>query len=684
MVRRLGFVMMMAAAACVTTPGDRGQRASLGVPEAAGEGPTCGPSPSEGVGVGTTIQPFLARNDWWAGTVLSGTPLIGRALTLTYGFVPDGTWLHEVRGCTLDTPGNRCPCTVPLAGGRCPEDPAVDGTNLIRVMTAGPSNLFARMRDFLCTAHNRTPDATPPPDPPPCCSAPDSAAACAPLWQSYIRAAFANWAALSGVRFVEVPSDDGNAGCPGGVCENETQGRPSGFRYMSSEGHDFSGNEPWPGACQPGKTCTIGTPENLLRADIRIGGRAFSANYAGWTQFPFRGGDIVLDTTDVQTLPPEAVPTESYRCRGTVADPSGSGAPYDPQCAMGQWLLHDGRASVTSNPFAIRNTPLERLRHLAGHEIGHSLGIVHPCPSSGDIQRVEEPDCPDCIPYLPANGPSQLAQQRLIIGAFLPKRFRTTVSFRRRWSRIAAHVTAAMRLRAAGPLSPGAIFLPTGEIDSLDEAARAHLPRLQAAVLDRERALSRRMLASPEEALELWPALVCGRWSLVDWRTRNGGRRIAALPNAPPSGRELPLSMLEQSTAALIAMGHSNKLAAYELGVPEGTVASVIHRLRRKLGAGARADLVLACAALGKAHDPLAAGPPRENESRAGLSLLTPAEREVSRLAARGLSDAAIAARRGRALRTTQNLLASAYRKLGVGSRAELAVRLLALGKGSA
>jgi DNA-binding NarL/FixJ family response regulator len=53
---------------------------------------------------------------------------------------------------------------------------------------------------------------------------------------------------------------------------------------------------------------------------------------------------------------------------------------------------------------------------------------------------------------------------------------------------------------------------------------------------------------------------------------------------------------------------------------------------------------------------------------------LSPAEREVARDAVDGRSNAEIAQRRGRTVRTIANQLASIYRKLGVGSRAELAV----------
>jgi DNA-binding CsgD family transcriptional regulator len=57
---------------------------------------------------------------------------------------------------------------------------------------------------------------------------------------------------------------------------------------------------------------------------------------------------------------------------------------------------------------------------------------------------------------------------------------------------------------------------------------------------------------------------------------------------------------------------------------------------------------------------------------------LTPAERRVAELAVQGLSNAEIAAQRGRSLRTVANQLASVFRKMGVTSRVTLAARLLA------
>ncbi len=54
-------------------------------------------------------------------------------------------------------------------------------------------------------------------------------------------------------------------------------------------------------------------------------------------------------------------------------------------------------------------------------------------------------------------------------------------------------------------------------------------------------------------------------------------------------------------------------------------------------------------------------------------SVLTEAESEVALAVARGLSNAAIAAERGAAVRTVANQVAAVMKKLGVSSRVELA-----------
>lgn len=62
-------------------------------------------------------------------------------------------------------------------------------------------------------------------------------------------------------------------------------------------------------------------------------------------------------------------------------------------------------------------------------------------------------------------------------------------------------------------------------------------------------------------------------------------------------------------------------------------------------------------------------------DARAPRAALSPAERQVLVLAVDGKSNAEIAELRGTSARTTANLLARAYKKLGVWSRADAAAR---------
>lgn len=72
----------------------------------------------------------------------------------------------------------------------------------------------------------------------------------------------------------------------------------------------------------------------------------------------------------------------------------------------------------------------------------------------------------------------------------------------------------------------------------------------------------------------------------------------------------------------------------------------------------------------GKTFVVLSLPAPRRRRPAAALSA---AEQQVAALVLRGLSNAEIAASRRVAVRTVCNQIASLYRKLGVGSRAELA-----------
>ncbi|MDX2088344.1 MAG: helix-turn-helix transcriptional regulator [Kofleriaceae bacterium] len=119
--------------------------------------------------------------------------------------------------------------------------------------------------------------------------------------------------------------------------------------------------------------------------------------------------------------------------------------------------------------------------------------------------------------------------------------------------------------------------------------------------------------------------------------------------------------------ARALASGAAQKYLAIELGLPPGSVYRYIELLKAETGLASTVHLVAALRealpeALPQAHRPT-------------LAVLSASEREVIEGALRGLTSREIAELRGSSSRTVENLLASAYRRLGVASRKELAAR---------
>jgi len=172
------------------------------------------------------------------------------------------------------------------------------------------------------------------------------------------------------------------------------------------------------------------------------------------------------------------------------------------------------------------------------------------------------------------------------------------------WGRVMAHVANADRLNRLaqhntnGPLEGGeAILSPEGRVCWADGPARSKHARdvLRDAARRVDRARQSRMRSRPAEAVELWKALVAGRWSLVDEFDSDGRRFVVARRNDP--GAVTPaLSEREHQVAAHLAMGQSNKLIAYQLGVSLSTVGTYVRRIANKLGTEDRMALVAACA----------------------------------------------------------------------------------------
>jgi DNA-binding CsgD family transcriptional regulator len=172
---------------------------------------------------------------------------------------------------------------------------------------------------------------------------------------------------------------------------------------------------------------------------------------------------------------------------------------------------------------------------------------------------------------------------------------------RGRWSKIAAHLAAGYRLqrRLSSPSPPDlaideAILDPNGTVQHAEGAARDPHTRSwlreTARRIDKARTSLRR--DDPDAALAFWQGLVSGRWSLVDRFDSDGRRYLIARKNDPEVAAAMTLTSRETQVVKYAALGHPNKLVAYELGLSESSVSECMKRARAKLGVGSRAELV--------------------------------------------------------------------------------------------
>jgi DNA-binding CsgD family transcriptional regulator len=186
------------------------------------------------------------------------------------------------------------------------------------------------------------------------------------------------------------------------------------------------------------------------------------------------------------------------------------------------------------------------------------------------------------------------------ISAGLPAETRLSARTVYRWSQIAAHVAAGFRVRRALVDSADlfatadAVLRPDGTCVHAEAqaATKTVRDRLRHSARDLGRARGRLRRADPDEALAIWRGLCAGRWTLVDHVDKDGRRFLLARRNDPIVRRLDPLTLPERQVAAYAALGHSNKLIAYELGLGETAVAMRLSRAARKLGASTRVQLI--------------------------------------------------------------------------------------------
>lgn len=198
----------------------------------------------------------------------------------------------------------------------------------------------------------------------------------------------------------------------------------------------------------------------------------------------------------------------------------------------------------------------------------------------------------------------------LLVGAASRQREKVAGARRLRYERVAAHLANGYRLRRRlascarkKPWGADAILSPRGAVDHCEtdetQDARDQL-RAAAVAIDRSRGGMRS--TDPDAALGGWLGLVDGRWSLVDKFDTDGKRFVLARRNVPQvEGLDL-LTERERAVAGYAALGRSNKVIAYDLGIAHSTVRVLLARATRKLGVRSRAQLVDVVRAAQKLH----------------------------------------------------------------------------------
>jgi DNA-binding CsgD family transcriptional regulator len=169
------------------------------------------------------------------------------------------------------------------------------------------------------------------------------------------------------------------------------------------------------------------------------------------------------------------------------------------------------------------------------------------------------------------------------------------------WCRVAAHLAAGYRLRRSTDDNPAAVISASGRIEHAagDAQAQTAQDSLRRAALAIDRARTKRARTNADEAVELWNALVAGQWTLIDNVDTDGRRYFIARKNDPDVARHHALTRRERQVVGYAALGHSNKLIAYEMGLSTSAVAVYLDIAMEKLGLPSRAALILAARALG-------------------------------------------------------------------------------------
>lgn len=194
----------------------------------------------------------------------------------------------------------------------------------------------------------------------------------------------------------------------------------------------------------------------------------------------------------------------------------------------------------------------------------------------------------------------------LWIGALLPTMTKISREQTTLFTRLAAHLTSAMRIRRnAGASKPraAAVLDPNGAmLDAEGESVVGARDELRRAARAFEESRTEKMRRDVDLATQRWRPLVASRWSLLDDFDSDGRRFVVAIENASPTRPpRKDLSEREHQVMTQAHLGHADKVIAYELGLSTSTVRVLLHRAAKKLGASTRREALERFDALAKA-----------------------------------------------------------------------------------
>jgi DNA-binding CsgD family transcriptional regulator len=176
-----------------------------------------------------------------------------------------------------------------------------------------------------------------------------------------------------------------------------------------------------------------------------------------------------------------------------------------------------------------------------------------------------------------------------------------------RWQMLAAHVEAGHRVRQAlkaeGPEKASTDLPHDAEAifdansfrlaDVVGQACeRRTTNQLRQAAVAVDRARGKMRKTDPDKALEIWKALVRGRWSMVDWFDSDGRRFVLAVPNSPHVTDPRGLNERESQVVTYAMFGDTNKMIAYRLGLSRSRVSFLLRSAMRKLRVETRTQLM--------------------------------------------------------------------------------------------